>query len=258
MPFHAPGAGGAASVLVESGSESKINSLTAITLPAAVDELVVIDDPGGTPVTRKITHDDVLFGANGTPSTQAHGDSAAIGTALDAARSDHKHAMPSVPTASTTTVGAAELATITEVNTGTDTGRTITPDALAGSNLGEKAAVIVVFLSDESVTTGNGKASFAIPSTLAGMNLVDTGVVVHTKGVTGTTTIQLRRRRSTTDADMLSTLITLGDEESVADGTIDTSKDDVATGDNIYVDIDAIHSGTAAKGLSVWLVFRLP
>jgi hypothetical protein len=89
----ASGAGGAA-LLVESGSESKINALSAITLPAAADEFVTVDDTGGTPVTRKITHDDVLFGANGTPSTQAHSDAAAIGTALDAARSDHKHAMP--------------------------------------------------------------------------------------------------------------------------------------------------------------------
>ena len=82
-------------VLVESGSEEKISDLTAITLPAAADLLVIVDDTGGTAVTRSITHDDVLFGASGTPSTQAHDDSAAKGSALDAARSDHKHAMPS-------------------------------------------------------------------------------------------------------------------------------------------------------------------
>ena len=65
-------------------------NFTAVTLPAATDELFIND--GGT--GKKITHDDLLFGANGTPSTQAHDDAAAIGTALDAARSDHKHAMP--------------------------------------------------------------------------------------------------------------------------------------------------------------------
>ena len=74
--------------------DTKINSLVAITLPAAADVVPIVDDTGVTPVTRKITHDDLLFGANGTPSTQAHSDSAAIGSALDAARSDHKHAMP--------------------------------------------------------------------------------------------------------------------------------------------------------------------
>lgn len=66
-------------------------NFTAVSLPAATDEVFIND--GG--VGKKITHDDLLFGANGTPSTQAHSDSAAIGTALDAARSDHKHAMPS-------------------------------------------------------------------------------------------------------------------------------------------------------------------
>ena len=74
--------------------DTKINSLVAITLPAAADVVPIVDDTGVTPVTRKITHDDLLFGANGTPSTQAHSDSAAVGSALDAARSDHKHAMP--------------------------------------------------------------------------------------------------------------------------------------------------------------------
>jgi hypothetical protein len=38
---------------------------------------------------------------------------------------------------------------------------------------------------------------------------------------------------------------------------IDTSKDDVATGDVIAIDVDAI-STTAAKGLIVNLIFRLP
>jgi len=75
-------------------AEEKITELIADILPAAVDVVAIVVDTGGTPITRKITHDDLLFGANGTPSTQAHSDSAAIGTALDAARSDHKHAMP--------------------------------------------------------------------------------------------------------------------------------------------------------------------
>ena len=85
-------------LLSDAGVFKKINvvellnpeNFTAVTLPAAADELF-INDAG---VGKKITHDDLLFGANGTPSTQAHSDSAVIGTALDAARSDHKHGMP--------------------------------------------------------------------------------------------------------------------------------------------------------------------
>lgn len=73
---------------------AKITALDADALPAAADVVAIVVGTAGTPITKKMTHDDLLFGANGTPSTQAHGDSAAIGTALDAARSDHKHAMP--------------------------------------------------------------------------------------------------------------------------------------------------------------------
>lgn len=75
-------------------ADTKITALNAITLPAAADIFLGVDDPAGSAETKKITHDDLLFGADGTPSTQAHGDSAAKGTALDSARSDHKHAMP--------------------------------------------------------------------------------------------------------------------------------------------------------------------
>ena len=38
-----------------------------------------------------------------------------------------------IPTASTTVSGNVELATTAETNTGTDTGRAVTPDGLAGS-----------------------------------------------------------------------------------------------------------------------------
>ena len=96
-------------------AEEKITELTAIILPAADDIMVIVDDISGTPVSKKMTHDDVLFGANGTPSTQAYGDSAAVGTALDAARSDHKHAIPA-----------------SFVATGTYTGNDTTSQAITG------------------------------------------------------------------------------------------------------------------------------
>ncbi|MFA5803660.1 MAG: hypothetical protein WC879_03360 [Melioribacteraceae bacterium] len=63
-----------------------------------------------------------LFDAT-VPSTQAFGDSAAVGTASVAARRDHKHAMPSESVASTTVSGIAELTVETEVAAGTDTTR---------------------------------------------------------------------------------------------------------------------------------------
>jgi len=169
------------------------------------------------------------------------------------------HVDASSPSAATTTVsGLVELATTAEVNTGTDTARAICPDALAGSNLGEKAVCLVSFESDEAVTTGDGTIGFCVPSSMNGMNIVDATAANDDKGVTGATNVQVRRRRDGSDADVLDTLITLGDEWSVSDGVVDTANDDLATGDILYVDVDAIHSGTAPNGLSTVIVARLP
>jgi len=68
-----------------------LTNLSALgTTPAGTDELLIND--GGT--IKKITADDFMFGDASTPSTQAHSDSAATGSAIEAARIDHKHAMP--------------------------------------------------------------------------------------------------------------------------------------------------------------------
>ena len=114
---------------------------------------------------------------------------------------------------------------------------------------------LVLFASGSSVTTGDGTEAIAIPASLNGLDLIDVLVTVHTKGITDTTDIQVRRRRAGSDADMLSTVVTMGDEFYANDGVIDTANDDVETGDQIYIDVDAIHSGTAPLGLTVVLSF---
>jgi len=124
--------------------------------------------------------------------------------------------------------------------------------------LGEKGVCIAQIESDTDVAVVDGKIAFTVPLSLDGMNLVDVIASVHTKGVTGTTDIQIRRRRAGAEADMLSTKITIGDEWFASDEVIDEANDDVEDGDQIYIDVDAIHSGTAPKGLSVVLTFRKP
>jgi hypothetical protein len=61
---------------------------------------------------------------------------------------------------------------------------------------------------------------------------------------------------------MLSTVITIDSGETdtstaAAAAVIDTANDDVATGDRIRIDIDAV-SSTPAKGLYCELIFQLP
>ena len=163
-----------------------------------------------------------------------------------------------VTVATTSAQGKVELATAAETSTGTDTGRAVTPDGLAGSIYGEQSACFVLVESDTDVATGDGTIALAVPAKLNGMDLIDVLATVHTKGVTGTTDVQVRRRRAGSDVDMLSTKITIGDEWYATDEVINTSNDDVQTGDQLYCDIDAVHSGTAPKGLSVVLTFGLP
>jgi len=128
------------------------------------------------------------------------------------------------------------------------------PTGATGS-MGAKGFCITPFDSDDSVVVGNGTIAFTVPAAINGWDLTSAIASVHTKGVTGTTDIQIRRRRAGSDADMLSTKITIGDEYYAADGVINTSSDDIATGDQIYIDVDAIHT-TAPLGMSVTVQFE--
>jgi hypothetical protein len=112
-------------------------------------------------------------------------------------------------------------------------------------------------------TVSDGKVGFDIPIELNGFNLVSVRGSVDTAGITGTADFQIRRVRSGTPADMLSTKITIDSNEiststAATPAVINTSNDDVVTGDMIYVDQDAIHSGTAAKGGHISLTFAKP
>lgn len=164
--------------------------------------------------------------------------------------------------ASTTVLGIVELAIASELNTGTDATRAVTPDSLAGSNFGISLYTIQLYPYDTEVNTGDSQALFRVPVELNGMNLVSVSCCVTTAGTTGTQDIQFRRVRAASPVDMLSTKLTLDSTEvdsstAATAAVINATNDDVATGDQIYVDIDAVQT-TKAKGLSVVLGFQLP
>jgi len=161
--------------------------------------------------------------------------------------------------ASTTAAGKVEIAIASEIDTGTDTGRAISPDEFAGSNRGKRIIQIKVFDDATALTTGDGKAIFMIPVELNGMNLVDVEAFVTTVSSSGAPTVMVR---NVTDAqDMLSTAITIDASEyssltAATPPVINTTYDDVATGDLIAIDVDG--AGTGAKGLGVILSFQTP
>lgn len=162
---------------------------------------------------------------------------------------------------------AYDDATAAETTTGTSTTKYVSPDGLAGSEFGKRTVSILV--SDpngDAITTGDGKAVFPVDTTLNGMNLVAVKGYLSTVSSSGAPNVQIRRsRRSSatarTTADMLSTALTIDASEfesadAATAAVINTSNDDVQTGDMIFVDIDG--AGTGAKGLQVLLTFQLP
>ena len=152
------------------------------------------------------------------------------------------------------------LATVNEINTGTEANKLISPDTLAGSYAGTKAAIGVVFAPTTTNATGDGKFEFPIPASLNGMNLVSVFASVTTAGTTGVETVQIRNK--TQAVDMLSTEITIDTGETssataAAPPVINEDNDGVVTNDIIAIDIDTVHT-TPAAGLQVVMNFRLP
>lgn len=121
--------------------------------------------------------------------------------------------------------------------------------------------VVVIKVIDDAteLTTGDGKTKFVVPAELNGMNLVSVGAHVFAVSSSGLPTVQLYN--ATQAADMLTTRITIDENEkdskdATTPAVIDTANDDVATGDEIRVDVDV--AGTATAGLEVRMGFRLP
>lgn len=172
-----------------------------------------------------------------------------------------------VVSASDTAAGKVELATIAETNTGTDATRAVTPDSLAGSYAGTKNLALQVVASTTTLVFGNGVAYIRIPAELNGMNLVGVGAANFTASSGSTSTYQFSRGRQAsptsahTFVSMLSTVLSIDDleydsKDAATAPVINTSNDDVQTGDLIRVDI--VTEGTGTQGLFVNLNFRLP
>jgi hypothetical protein len=210
-----------------------------------------------------VTVGDVFF-AN---ADNAGGTQAAVGASWDILHTSSlvgallaANNLSDVANAATAWANILQAALAADLNTGTDTTKAVTADALAGSNFGK--AVITLLVSDpngSALTVGDGKAYWRVPSALNGMNLVSVAAALTTVSSVGIPTVQIA---NVTDAvDMLSTKLTVDATETdsstaAAAAVIDATKDDVATGDMLRIDVDV--AGTGAKGLMVEMQFQLP
>jgi hypothetical protein len=203
----------------------------------------------------------VAFGAGGTV---AYTNVASLSSLTTVGTLAAGNATAIVDAASTSAAGKAEIATSAETTTGSDTGRVISPDSLRGSDYGKRVAAAYI---SGILTTGDGKLYLRIPSSMNGWNLVSVAADVVTKSTSGTPTFMISRGRESNATtahsfvDMLTTALTIDANEfdsqnATTAAVIDTSNDDVNTGDLIRIDIDTAGTGTADATFS--LQFQKP
>lgn len=160
-----------------------------------------------------------------------------------------------VASASTTASGKVEIATAAETTTGTDATRAVSPDGLAGSDYGKR--VVQVALNGSTALTTSDKGYFRVPSVMSGYNLVAVAAMVQTASSSGTPTFTVKRGAT----NMLTTNLTIDASETDSStaataAVIDTSNDDVSTGQQIEVACSV--AGTGTLWAVVELTFQLP
>lgn len=203
-------------------ADTKISGLTALTSVATGDLLAIVDISDTTDsangTTKKITQDNLI------------------------------------PDSSQTVKGKVELATSTEINTGTDTVRAMPVDQFVASNRNVRYVMYRIIEATTDTTTGTTKGGdFEIPFT---GTITEIGAYVDTAGTTSTMTIDVNKNGTTL---MTANKITIDSTEkssrtAATAPTLTTTA--VTAGDLITFDIDAVHT-TAAKGLTVRLGIRM-
>lgn len=166
-----------------------------------------------------------------------------------------------VTAASTTAAGKIEVATSAETNTGTDATRAVSPDGLAGSNLGIR--YLAFTLNGSTALTTSDIAYQRIPAAYSGMNLVSVTASVGTGAAgsssSGTPTFTVK---NVTDSNqMLSTSLTVDANEytsatAAAAAVINTATDDVVTDD--LIEVACTVAGTGVTFATITLGFQLP
>lgn len=91
---------------------------------------------------------------------------------------------------------------------------------------------------DETLAAGRVGTGFVVPDWMDGYTITALRAGQAVAGTTGTLAVTVYRVRSFSAVNVLSANITLDyNQQSVADGTINTANDDLATGDVLYAEV---------------------
>lgn len=130
--------------------------------------------------------------------------------------------------------------------------------AAARSNLAlsVKSFTVTPFGPIGAVATGDGKFTWQVPSSFNGADITSVRVYVPTVSTSGLPNFDIARTRSGSEVDVLSTNLTLDANENDSStaataAVINTSNDDLATGDLIRFDCDTAGTGTAGAVITV-------
>lgn len=208
-------------------ADTELQDLTELTAPISTDIIYTADDPGGTPLSRKVQYANIHKG---------------------------------MTAASDSVASVVELATIAETDTGTDATRAVTPDGLQGSvrNIRYLIFSLVDSATDVVADTDLG-GDFVIPfgGTILQSDTLKNQLAATntTAGTTGTMVVDIHLNGTTImDTNKLDIETT---EKSTVDAATqpDLSTTAIAANDILTFDIDAVHT-TAAKGLKVYMAIR--
>lgn len=155
-------------------------------------------------------------------------------------------------------VGTALVGGTNITVTPNDGADTITIASSTGAN-DRAISLLVTDPNGSAITTGDGKAYFTVPALFNTWNIISVHAALTTVSSSGTPTVQLARTRSGSTVDVLSTAVTIDANEltsytAATAHVVNTSNDDLATGDLLRVDVDA--AGTGAKGLQAIITVR--
>lgn len=268
--FSSASASGPASLALHEDTDNGTNKVTIIAPSSvATDKTATLQDVTGTIYVSSGTDVALADGGTGASLTDPNADrimfwddSAGAVTWLTAGTGLTITTTTIAPdAASTTASGIVELAIASELNTGTDATRAVTPDSLAGSNLGIR--YVSVTLNGTTALTTSEKAYYRIPAALTGMNLVSVTGAVGTgaAGSSSSGTPTFTVKNVTDNNQMLSTSLTIDASEytsatAAVAAVINTSFDDVATDD--LIEVACTTSGTGVTYATITMGFQLP